>query len=284
MDQTTLDTINKLAENLVFFRGNRAAFSLLSQHGINTRQRIAFLLAHKSIFGVVAQLLEGICSRLDQALDINAPTGQLGRQARILPIPANRQAELIFHHNHRGGLSALGMLIQIYAGNTRRAERLGNVRSRVGIVFNHINLFVVQLAHDRLDAHPANAHACAHRVHRRLKRRHGYLRTLARLSGNRADLYQAVIDLGHLIFQQAAQEVAMRTRQHNLRAARRLLHFQEQRLHPVMNTEALAGDLLITRQNPLGLHIQAQGGSLRRSSLHHPADDFAYLLGIVLEL
>ena len=77
----------------------------------------------------------------------------------------------------------------------------------------------MQFLDDGLDAHALDAHARADRVHARLGGRDGHLGALAGFAGDGADLDNAVIDLRDFVLEQAAQEIAMRAREDDLRAA-----------------------------------------------------------------
>ncbi len=46
------------------------------------------------------QLLERLAGRLGQALDIDAPAGQLGGQPGVLPLAADGQRELVVRHDN----------------------------------------------------------------------------------------------------------------------------------------------------------------------------------------
>ena len=214
--------------------------------------------------------------RFGQRLDIDAPAGQLGSQAGILPIAADGQAELIFPDHHGGGAVAFHFG-QVDAADARRADGFGNINNGILIPLDDVDLLVVQFLDDGLNADTLDAHAGADRVHACLGGHDSHLGARTRLTGNGADLDDAMIDLGDFVLQQAAQEVAMGTREDDLRSARAVLHFQHHRADAVMHLEALAGDLLVGGQDAFGLHIQTDGRGLGIGRLDDATDDLADL-------
>ncbi len=114
------------------------------------------------------------------------------------------QAELILRDNYRCSLCAFGVLVQVHAGYARGAKSLSDINRGIGTPFNYVNLFIVQLTHNRLNAHPADTHTSSNRIDPRLEGCHGHLGALPWFAGNRANFHHAVINFRHLVLQQAA--------------------------------------------------------------------------------
>jgi hypothetical protein len=74
----------------------------------------------------------------------------------------------------------------------------------------------------------------------------------ARVAGNRLDLDDAVVDLRHLLREQAGHELGMGARQEDLRAARLRTDVVDIGAHPVLVAERLARLHLVPAQDRLG--------------------------------
>ncbi len=220
--------------------------------------------------------MDRIAGGFRQGLDVDAPAGQLGSQAGILSITADGKTELILA-NHHGGSAIAFHLGKVDTTHTGRADGLGNINNGILIPLDDIDLLVVQFLDDGLDANTLDPHAGTHRVHACLGGHHSDLGAGTRLAGDRPDLDHTMVDLRNFVLEQAAQEVAMGTRKHDLRTARAILHFQNDRTHTVMQLEALAGNSLVARQHAFRLHVKTDGGRLGIGRLDDAADDLTDL-------
>ena len=160
-------------------------------------------------FGIRLQLPHCIASGFDQRLDVDAPTSQLGGQAGVLPIAANRQAQLVFLHYNGSRAARIRPLGEKHPIDACRADGLGNINYRIGIPLDNVDFLVVQFLDDGLNTDAFDAHTSAHGVNAGLGSHNGHFGALSRLAGNGADLDDAMIDLRNFILQQTAQEVAM---------------------------------------------------------------------------
>jgi hypothetical protein len=118
---------------------------------------------------------------------------------RILPIPSDSKAELVFADDHGRRAAALHFG-QVHTADTRRADGFGNINNGILIPLNNIDLFVVQFFDNSLDSHAFDPHACTNRIYACLRRHHCNLGTRAGLPGNGADFHHAMINLRDFVF------------------------------------------------------------------------------------
>src|SRR5215213_9981219 len=78
--------------------------------------------------------------------DVDAPAGELGRQAGILALLADRQGELEVGYDDAGRPG--GLVDQRHALDLRRRQRVGDELRRVVAVVDDVDLLAVQLVHD----------------------------------------------------------------------------------------------------------------------------------------
>ncbi len=279
----SFDAADEVLQALVFLRLQDAVFALLCQNFLDGGDFVAFQVCEGNVFRVVLQAEENIADGFGQALDVNAPASQLGCQAGVLSVAADGQAQLVFGDDDRSGLG-FAVRGKVNPQDARRAERLGDVYPRVGVPLNDIDFFILQFAHDGLNAHAANANARADGVNAGTQGVDGYFGALAGFAGDRADFDLPVVNLWHFVLQQAHQEFAVGAGEDDLRAATAGFDFQQQGAYPVVHAEAVASDLFLARQNALGFHIQADGDIPVVDGLYYPAHDFPHLMGEVLVL
>ncbi len=114
---------------------------------------------------------------------------------------------------------------------------------------------------------------------RRIAADHADLGAAAGIAGDGLDLDDAVIDFGHFLGEQLLHEVAGRTRQENLRAARFAADAGDQRADAVTGLQHFARDLLVAADNAFGL-AQIDDDMAEFGALDEAGDD---LPGAVLE-
>src|SRR5262249_34974983 len=131
----------------------------------------------------------------DAGLDVDPQPGQLGGEPRVLPLLADRERELALRGDHRRRPVAL---LDVDAHHLGRAQGVGDEHRRVAVPRHDVDLLTVELVDDVVDAAAAYADAGADRVDPLLARVDGNFRARAGLAGDRLDLDDAVVDLGHL--------------------------------------------------------------------------------------
>src|SRR5713101_6067308 len=128
-------------------------------------------------------------------LDVDAKTGQLGREAGILTVPADRKGQLSSGHQHGRGP---GRAVDGNGLRFRRTQRGCDERLRVVGPRDDVHVLVGQLAEDGSMSHAFRTDAGADRVESRLGRRDRDLRAKTRLARDRTDQDGPGFDLGHL--------------------------------------------------------------------------------------
>jgi len=225
------------------------------------------------LFGVAL----GLRRSLGLAPNVDAPARQLGRQPCVLSFLADGQRERTVRHDHLG---LLGLAIEDDAHYPGRAQGTGDERLLVVRPGHDVDLFAVQLVHDVLYAHATHPDTGAHRIHARLQRSNRHLGPRSRLAGDGLDLHGAVIDLGDLQLEQAAQKPLVAARGNDLRPAARALHFRQVDPQTLVEAIVLARNLLAPRQQSLRL-AEADGHTpgTRVNTAHHAVGQFSHTVG-----
>src|SRR5690606_37745965 len=197
----------------------------------------------------------------------------------VLPLLADCQRELAVRHHRLRGQTVLQ---DAHALHLRRAQRVGDEGGRIGVPLHHVTAITVELIDDVLDADAQQTNTGADRVDALLARVHGHLAAEAGLPGNSLDFDGASEDLRHLQLEQAAQEVAVRSRYGHLRSTVRLLDLQEVYLQALAGPVVLRADLLRGQQHRLGLaEVDVDVPALQ--AVDDAGDDVALLAGVLLE-
>ena len=102
-------------------------------------------------------------------------------------------------------------------GNLGRAQGAGDKQGRVGSPVDDIDVFITQLADDAMDTCSFHTDTSANGVDAVVIGLHSHLGTLARLADNLLDGDEAVVNLGHLGFEQTLQENLGSTRKRDHR-------------------------------------------------------------------
>ena len=98
----------------------------------------------------------------------------------------------------------------MHATHLGRGKGVGHVDRRVLVPLDDVDALVAQLLDDHAHAAALGADAGAHRIEVRLAGGDGDLGAGAGLAGDGLDLDHAVVDLGHLDLEEAADEVGVR--------------------------------------------------------------------------
>src|SRR5690606_13732648 len=171
----------------------------------------------------------------------------------------------------------------LYRGNPRGRQRIPDELGGILGPVDDVDLLAVQLGHHVADPAAERADARALGVHARLARADRDLGAVAGLAGDRRDLHRAVGDLGDLQGEQLAHEVRVRPRQLHRRAAVALADLHHVGAQPVAVLVALAGDLLLRRQDGLDPTEVDQHVPRVLALLDDAADDVALAAGVLAE-
>ncbi len=196
-----------------------------------------------------AELLAAAVRFLGLGQDIDVPAGELRGEPHVLPPPPDGEAELVVGHHD---LDALGLLVEHHLGHLGGGERVDHEGRRVGRPLDDVDLLALELGDDGLDPAAAHADAGADGVDARIVRDHRNLGPAPGIAGDRLDLDDAVVDLGHLLGEQLGHELGVGPREEDLRPARLAAHVVDVGPHPVALMEGLARQQLVAAQKRLG--------------------------------
>src|SRR5690606_34010478 len=107
------------------------------------------------------------------------------------------------------------------------------------------DLFALQLGHDGLHTATTHTNAGADRVDRAIRGGDGDLGARTRVTGDRADGDDTIVDLGHFLHEELRHELRMGAREENLRTALFATHVIDIGTHAVAVAEHFARDQLV---------------------------------------
>src|SRR5579872_4971763 len=203
--------------------------------------------------------------------DVDVPTGQLRGKPHVLAAPPDRQRQLIVGHHD---LDAPLLLVHHHLRDLGRRQRVDDEGRRVLRPRDDVDLFALQLRHDRLDARAAHADASPDWIDAAIVRDHRDFGARARIARDSANLDDAVVDLGHFLGEQLGHELRMGARQENLRAAHFLAYVIDIGAYPLALAEAFARQQLVAAQDSLGA-AQIDDDVAELDALDQAVDDFA---------
>ena len=176
-------------------------------------------------------------------LHLDIPSHQSSGEAGILPTTPDGLGKFFFVHLHGDGVV---FLVDFDRLDLRRLERLRNERVNVVAPADDIDLLVVQLADDVLDACPAQTNACAHRIDLLVGAVDSHLGPVASLTGEGANLDSPVGDFADLGLEETTDEIGMAARKNDLRSTRTVLDCDD------VGPDAVP-DVVFLGRNPLTL-------------------------------
>ena len=216
-----------------------------------------------------------------RALDVDAPAGELGGETGVLTLLADGKRELVVGSDDRRGVR---VLVDDDAVDLGRRERRGDVGRGVLVPRHDVDALAAKLADDHAHAAALGADAGADRVEARLAARDGDLAAGARLARDALDLDDAVVDLGHLDLEEAADEAGVRARHDDRRlGALALAHVDDVGLDALVVVVALVAGLLGRRQQRLDALAQLDERVAAVALLHRAGHALADAVGVLLE-
>ncbi len=148
--------------------------------------------------------------------------------------------------------------------------------------FEHVDVFVAELANDGMDADPFDADTGTHRINPLIMAHDSHLRAFSRLAHDALDLHDSVVDLRDFQLEKPFHENGIGSADDDLRTAAGiafdLLHHGSE--HIALSVAILV-NLLAARKNELYLIVDDQHLSAARL-IHLANDDLADELGVIL--
>ena len=173
-------------------------------------------------------------------------------------------------------------LVERDARNLSGVEGTLNEERGIGSVVDDVDIFIVQLAHDAVDAAALHAHAGTYGVNAVVVALNGNFSALARNACDAAEADEAVGDFGDFRFEQALQEHGRGAREVNLRVAVGIVHTVDDGAHGVALMEEVAGNLLRLGQVKfVALVVHEERLALPRL-VNLGSDDFAHAVLIFI--
>ena len=145
------------------------------------------------------------------------------------------------------------ILIDHDRGHFGRRQGANDKLRRIRRPENDIDALTSEFVGYRRHAHAAHADTGADRIDTLIVRLDRDLGTHARVARRRLDFEQTVVDFRHFHFEELDDEFRRRARKDQLRTAGRAIDTQQKSLDAVADTQVLARDHLVTRQNGLDL-------------------------------
>src|SRR5262249_19659210 len=212
------------------------------------------------------------------ALDVYAPTRELGGQPHVLTLLPDGERQLLvldddFHDP----------LFFVHDGDAldlRGAERVGHEDDRIFRPLDDVGRPAAKLTDDCLDARPLHADTRADGVHVALARIDSHLRAVAGLADRAANHHGAVVDFGDLLLEQFDQQRRIGSRQHNLRTLRTAVHALDDRADALAGRVAFSPRLLLAREHgfdPADFDDQVAAFEPLHGAVDHLADALVVL-------
>ena len=190
---------------------------------------------------LLSRVASFLLGNLGLALDVNAPAGQPGRQARVLTLAADRQRQLVIGYDHLGN-TLFGMKANF--PHPGRGQRLRHEVMEVVGERDDVDLLASQLVHDLTHPAAAGTHARTDWINVGVIRPDGDLGAVAGLARTGLQFDDAIGDLGDFQLEQLADQSWMRARHDDLRTLGGLAHLHDVRLEAAVGLWPLVGNLL----------------------------------------
>src|SRR5512145_383697 len=184
------------------------------------------------------------------ALDVDAPADELGRQADVLSLLADGEAELLVLDDDLH--DPLFLVGHGDAADDRGRERLLDELDRILAPLDDVDLLSPQLADDRLDPGSLHADAGTDRIDVALAGDDCHLGPLPRLTHAAPDLDGAVVDLRDLHLEELHEEGRIGAADDDVGALGGLGDANDRDANPVAGLVGLGAALLLAREQRLG--------------------------------
>eukprot|EP00042_Codosiga_hollandica_P026762 m.128532 g.128532 ORF g.128532 m.128532 type:complete len:440 (-) comp52295_c0_seq7:483-1802(-) len=177
--------------------------------------------------------------------DVDAPAGQLGREAHVLAATADGDGEVFLVNDNVHRMAFFVNHDALYVGGGQCAD------DELGRVFtpqHDVDALAGQLGRHAVDARTAHTDAGTDRVDAAVMADDGDLGAAAAVAGTALDLQQALLDFRHFLREEFLHELGRRARQHDLRAALGRVHAEDDGAHAITGTQVLFRDHLAALQ------------------------------------
>src|SRR5918994_848809 len=221
----------------------RAALAVREDRGAAAGEVLACLPSAEGCLGLGR-------GKLGLRLDVDLPPGQARGEASVQALLADRERQLVLGDDDR---RLLGLVVDVDLPYPRRRKGLREETGGLGVPRDDVDLLSAELRHDHADTRAARADAGPDRVDALGVGDDGDLRAVAGLTGDAADLHQAVRDLRHLELEERLDELGIAARQDHLRALRPGPDLGDDGLDARALLVALAVNLLRARQQRFDL-------------------------------
>ena len=256
------DRLRELVGHADFLRQDRHADFLDVEHADEAEG--AHLVEHAVLEAreAIERLLDGeeVLLELRRRQDVDVPAGEARREAHVLAATADGERELVLAHDDRATTELEAQADFLDLG---RLQRVGDEHLARLVPADDVDLLAAELIDDVADAAAAHADARAHRVDLGVDAGDGKLGAEAGLAAHGLDLDDALGHLGHLGLEKLADEVRVRTGQHDLDLAGGVADVEDQAANAVAGLELLAGNLLAAGHEALdAVHLDHEGAAL----------------------
>src|SRR5213594_1174546 len=219
-------------------------------------------------------------AHLGLASDVDAPPCQLGGEAGVLSLLADRERELLVRDHDVRGL-VLGD--DVHADHVRRLEGVRHVALRALRPLDDVDLLAAELVHDRLDAEAALPDARPARVEAGLPRAYRDLGARPGLAGDPDDLHLTVEDLRDLQLEQPLDQRLVCAAHDGLRTPEGPAYFEHYDLTSLSGEVAFMGRLLGARQDRGRAAVEIHVRRARFEVADLGVDDVALAIGVLGE-
>ena len=214
------------------------------------------------------------------AINVDFVARQFAGQLDVVATLADGEADLVVLHVHVGHRIVAA---EDDVRNLGRTEGAGDEQRRVGGPVDDVDVLVAQLADDAVNTSTLHADAGTDGVDTVIVTLNGNLSALTGFADNLLDRDKAVVNLGHLGFEQALQEDFGGARKRDHWRAIDALHALHDGAEGVTFIIFVFGNLFRLGQNQFDAFVVGNDDFAFPSMKHLGSDDFANLLLVLLE-
>ena len=222
----------------------------------------------------VAELVEVdvFLAFLDVAVYVDGVAGDHGGEAYVEAFLADCQRHLLGMEEHLG---LLLLLVDADGADLGGRERTLDEERRIGRIVEHVDVLVAELANDAVDSASLYADACSYGVDAVVVALYGDFRALTGDACHGLDRDESIVDFGHFLLEQAAQEPVVGAADDHLGVVVGVVDALNDGPHDVALVEEVARYLLLLRHYELVLLLVDEQHLLLPDLMYLSGDDFA---------